>query len=246
MKNELVCSIKEKIFCDSRIVAEKFGKRHGNILQAVDNLKKDLGDLVTEKSVTKRYKNPLLFVEKIHFYRGQDFRYVEMNRSAFTILAMGFSGKKALKWKLQFENAFYQMEVALLRQSNLEWQREREQGKQIRLDLADEIKIFIEYAITNGSENAKNYYSTITKMQYKALGLIEKNEKIDKQFRNTLDVMDLHNLLSAEMIAKKALLEGVDQKLHYKDIFQLAKQRVLQFADIILLRDVKYLTSRSS
>ena len=146
----------------------------------------------------------------------------------------------------KFNLAFYQMEQALLRQNNLEWKQEREQGKEIRLALTDEIKTFIDYATANGSENAQYYYTTITKMQYKALGLIENNEKINKDFRNTLDIMDLHNLISSEQVARKALLEGVEQKLHYKDIFQLAKQRVLQFADIILITDTKCLTTRSS
>jgi len=239
MKNELVYFNRNEIFCDSRMVAEKIKKQHKNVLAAINNLRQNLESLEAENLVTKECYRSLLFFEKRYVYRGQEFRYIEMNRSAFTILILGFTGKKALIWKLQFEKAFYQMEEVLLRQSNLEWRREREQKKQIRLDLVDEIKTFIEYATANGNQNAKHYFTTIAQMQYKALGLISENEKIDKQFRNSLDAMDLHNLLSSEMIARKALLEGIDQKLHYKDIFQLAKQRVLQFADIILMKGLK-------
>ena len=128
------------------------------------------------------------------------------------------------------------MERSLLRQKNLVWQREREQGKQIHLNLTDEIKTFIDYATTQGSKNANKYYITINLMQYKALGLIEKNEKIDNQFRNTLDIMDLNNLESSEKVARKALIDGMEQKLHYKDIYQLAKQRVLLLSDIMIIK----------
>jgi len=241
MENELVEVKGNNVLCDSRKIAEKFGKRHKNVLRKIDKLMLDLKNLPAQNQATKKIKFPLLFSEESYSYKGQNFRYVKMNKPAYTLLVMGFSGVESLEIKMLFNDAFYLMEQMLLRQSNLEWQREREQGKQIRLALVDEIKDFVDYAIEQGSKNAKHYYATITKLQYKALGLIEKNEKIDKRFRNTLDIMDLHNLLSAEMIARKALLSGINQKLHYKDIFQLAKQRVLQFADIILIPEVKAL-----
>ena len=222
-----------KILCDSRVIADKFKKKHAYVTRAIQKLKNDFkGDL----------ESPLI-QEREDEYRGKKYTYYEMDREFFSHLSMRFKGKQAFEWQKQFIKAFFQMEQALLRQNNLEWKQEREQGKQIRIGLTDEIKTFIDYAISQGSQNAKHYYSTITKMNYKALKLIEANEKIDKNFRNTLDIMDLHNLLSSEQVARKALMDGVEQKLHYKDIFQLAKQRVLQFADIILVKNVKCLTN---
>jgi len=232
--DDLVILKGKKILCDSRIVADRFGKKHAFIIRIINKLINDFkGDL----------ESPLI-LKKEDEYRGKKYIYYEMDKEFFTHLVMRFKGKEAFKWQCAFVKAFFQMEQALLRQSNLEWQGEREQGKQIRLDLTDEIKIFIDYAIANGSQNAKNYYTTITKMQYKAIGLIEKNEKINKTFRNTLDLMDLHNLLSAEKIAQKALMDGINQKLHYKDIYQLAKQRVLKFADIVLIKEIKQIEAK--
>lgn len=239
MKNELVHSTKKEVYCDSRVIAEKFGKQHQNILKKIDNLIIDLEILDTQNVVPKKYNKTEMFKERDHFYRGQNFRYFEMNRSAFSLFVMSFTGKKALTWKRKFNDAFYQMEQVLLRQSNLEWQKEREQGKQIRLEFTDEIKTFVEYATNQGSTHANKYYIALTKLQYKALGLIEKNEKINKQFRNTLDVMELSSLLSAERVARKALIDGIEQGLHYKDVYQLAKQRVFQLADIMVIPQVK-------
>ncbi|OFW47595.1 MAG: hypothetical protein A2163_00820 [Actinobacteria bacterium RBG_13_35_12] len=226
--DDLVILAGKQIYCDSRVVAEKFRQKHSHVTKLIRKLILDFNE------IKGNLESPLI-KEKEEEYRGQKYTYYEMDKVFFTHLVMRFRGTISLEWQKKFIQAFFEMEKALVRQSNLEWQREREQGKQIRLNLVDEIKTFIDYATANGSENAQYYYTTITKMQYKALGLIENNEKINKDFRNTLDVMDLHNLLSSEIIARKALMDGIEQKLHYKDIFQLAKNRVLQFADIVLI-----------
>lgn len=240
MDKDLVQIQGQLILTNSQIVAEKFGKNHQYVLQKIDKLKAELFDLRCKKPCTlnssEKHKIIKIFKEKTRFYRGQNFRYVEMNRPAFSLLCMRFSGKKALEWQDKFNDAFYQMEQVLLQQSNLEWKGTREQGKQIRLDLTDEIKTFVEYATEQGSKSAHRYYSNITKMEYVALGWIAYNEKVSDDFRNTLNSMDLNHLLAAENTARKALIEGMEQKLHYKDIFQLAKANVIQLADIMVIK----------
>jgi len=42
-------------------------------------------------------------------------------------------------------------------------------------------------------------------------------------------------------VARKALMDGIEQGLHYKDIYQLAKQRVFQLADIMVIPQIKSL-----
>ncbi|MFW6783693.1 Rha family transcriptional regulator, partial [Enterococcus faecalis] len=49
----------------------------------------------------------------------QKYRQIIMNRDGFTLLAMGFTGQKALKFKLKYIEAFNQMEELLKTQSNL-------------------------------------------------------------------------------------------------------------------------------
>lgn len=235
--NDLVILQGKKILCDSRVVAEKFKKKHAYITRLINNLKLDFSKIKGD------FKSPLI-QEKKEEYRGQKYTYYEMDKIFFSHLVMRLKGNIALEWQNKFIEAFFQMEQALLQRLNLEWQREREQGKEIRLNLVDEIKNFIEYAVDQDSENANHYYNLITKMQYRALGLIENNEKINKEFRNTLNIMDLHNLLSSEIIARRALLDGIEQKLHYKDIFQLAKTNVLQFANLVLIPIKKELSNQ--
>lgn len=100
MKN-LVEIKNNQVVVSSRQVAEKFGKLHKDVLEGIRNI------LVAENSATKFYQ------ETTHEYRGQKFPEYLMNRDGFTLLAMGFTGKEAMHWKLKYIEAFNKMEAEL-------------------------------------------------------------------------------------------------------------------------------------
>lgn len=99
--NNLVEIKNNQVVVSSRDVAENFGKQHKNVLRAID-------DLVAQNSATQN-----MFKEQVREYHGQDFRYYYMNRDGFSLLVMGFTGKKALEWKIKYINAFNSMEKKL-------------------------------------------------------------------------------------------------------------------------------------
>jgi Rha family phage regulatory protein len=87
-------------------VAEKFGKRHDNVIRAIRNL-----DCPTEFM-------RLNFEE--HSYldeRGNIQPIYRVSRDGFAFLAMGFTGKEAASWKLKFLAAFNTMERHLMQQA---------------------------------------------------------------------------------------------------------------------------------
>ena len=96
-----------QIVTDSRSVAEHFGKRHNDVTEVIRKL------LATEKSVTK------MFHESKFEYRGQEFPMYLMNRDGFSLLVMGFTGEKALEWKLKYIEAFNEMEKQLVNKNTL-------------------------------------------------------------------------------------------------------------------------------
>ena len=96
-----------QIVTDSRSVAEHFGKRHNDVTEVIRKL------LATEKSVTK------MFHESKFEYRGQEFPMYLMNRDGFSLLVMGFTGAKALEWKLKYIEAFNAMEKQLVNKNTL-------------------------------------------------------------------------------------------------------------------------------
>ena len=84
----------------SRVLAEKFGKRHKNVLQAIRNM---------ECSDAFRRLNfqPTIFDvagPKGAVRREECF---DITRDGFSFLAMGFTGKEAANWKEKFITAFY-------------------------------------------------------------------------------------------------------------------------------------------
>nr|DAU24735.1 MAG TPA: regulatory protein [Caudoviricetes sp.] len=88
----------------SRDVAKRFGKEHKNVMQAVANL-------VAENSAAKSMFHPATFEN-----RGKKYPLYLMNRDGFSLLAMGFTGKEAVQWKLKYIEAFNQMEKQLAAQ----------------------------------------------------------------------------------------------------------------------------------
>lgn len=90
-----------QIVTDSRSVAEHFGKQHKNVLQTIENL-------AAENPATK-----FLFQKATFENRGKQYPMYLMNRDGFSLLVMGFTGAKALEWKLKYIEAFNVMERKL-------------------------------------------------------------------------------------------------------------------------------------
>lgn len=107
--NEIVLSTKSgEPVASSRQVAENFGKEHKDTLESIRQI------LAAENSATKS-----MFYETTFENRGKQYPMYLMNRDGFTLLAMGFTGKAALEWKLKYIAAFNEMEKKLAEQPQL-------------------------------------------------------------------------------------------------------------------------------
>ena len=135
-----------------------------------------------------------------------------------------------------FIDAFEMMEKLILKEqvnkNNLEWNNSREQGKQIRLETTDTIKEFVEYATNQGSKSANMYYKHFTNAEYKALGFIQQTKP---NLRDTLDLMQLHQLILAEDLTRRCIDKYMSENLHYKEIYVLVKQDIENFAKTLMI-----------
>ena len=89
----------------SRQIAESFEKNHRDVLRAVDSLKEDVRNFAQ-----------MFFETDTPDSYGRPQRTYLMTRDGFTLLAMGFTGKEAVQWKLKYIEAFNQMEKQLAAQ----------------------------------------------------------------------------------------------------------------------------------
>jgi Rha family phage regulatory protein len=95
---------------DSRDVAARFGKRHADVIRAIR-------DVI--RSLQEDARQPIEIIErnfasfKIKDLTGETTSHYLMNRDGFVHLAMGFTGKEAVRWKVAYIAAFNAMEAEL-------------------------------------------------------------------------------------------------------------------------------------
>ena len=111
-------SAQGKIVTSSQAVAYYFEKDHGKVLRSIRSL---LSFQETSESMTKNGYTPKWFYEYQYTneQNHQTYPAFLMTRDGFTLLAMGFTGKKALEWKIRYIQAFNEMERKLKEQENL-------------------------------------------------------------------------------------------------------------------------------
>lgn len=103
--NQLVIIQNRQAVTTSLQVAESFEKRHDNVLREIEGLLKI--EEAQKYFQEGTYEHP---------QNKQQYRMYYMNRDGFTLLAMGFTGQKAMQFKLAYIQAFNEMEQHIQRQ----------------------------------------------------------------------------------------------------------------------------------
>lgn len=95
----------------SQQIAEHFGKRHDTVLRAIRNLLAELPEDYRRNfaGVMVEFTNGKGGTQQASAYR--------LTRDGFVLLAMGFTGKEAMQWKVAYLTAFNKMEAQLLAQA---------------------------------------------------------------------------------------------------------------------------------
>lgn len=131
--SNLVFKQEDQILTTSRKIASNFNKTHRHVLRDIDEMKKGVQNwagLFYETTYT-------------HNQNKQTYREYLINKDGFVLLTMGFTGKKALDFKLKYIEAFNQMENQLKEASKPsymiddpikraeQWIKEQEEVKQL-------------------------------------------------------------------------------------------------------------------
>ena len=102
--NELITVVDGKPVVTSKQVADHFGKQHRNVLVDIKSLLSDSGEFGKLNFLLTTYISS----------QNKELPCYEMTRDGFTLLAMGYTGKDALLWKVKYIEAFNAMERELL------------------------------------------------------------------------------------------------------------------------------------
>lgn len=107
--NELLPMITERDgipVTTSRAVAEQFGKQHKNVIRDIENLRATLDETENGKAFNRLNFEPVTLPDA----KGESRPAYLLTRDGFTLLAMGFTGAKAVQFKVAYINAFNRME----------------------------------------------------------------------------------------------------------------------------------------
>lgn len=192
-------------------VAETFGKEHYHVMEDIRAIR--------EKISTPEFSG--LFYEDVYTAsNGKKNPLYLMNRDGFTLLVMGYTGEKAMRFKLSYINQFNQMESLLKRKMI-----EREKGIAVRQALTK--------ALQQSAENERMHghaYSTYTDLVYRSvfgksakqlreeLGLSRKDN-----LRDYFNPEELQKIQNAEMLVSSLMGYGWG----YSDIKEFIENKSL-------------------
>ena len=211
MSEIIISQIKNELRADSRTFAPKLDIRHR---QLMDNIRK--------------YEAQFLQLGILPFQteeingRGQPEKYALLNEDqSYFLLTLSRNSDKVVAAKLALVKAFREARAHMARADSA-----RIEGKKVRREETDAIKELVQYATDRGSESARMYYTTITKMTNSVLGL-------EAGQRDSLPPVQLDRLRLAETMIDVALRDGMRAGLPYRQIYALARDRVLALVPLL-------------
>lgn len=222
MKNNLmIFERNEHAVVSSRVIAERFNKRHDNLLRSISSLKTGL--LKNEETPAKYF----IRADYVDKQNGEHYPEYLCTRDGFSLLVMGFTGNEALEWKLKYINAFNQMEAFITERKSSEWLMTRKQGKLIRRTETDTLANLVDYAEAQGSRNMRKMVYTIYSQLVNKLVGIESGQRDSVPFKTIAVIGFLEDMI----------LHTVDEEMqkgtHYKDIYKICKangEQIMRFA----------------
>jgi len=214
MITELVIRSKNNVAITSSLkVAEKFEMEHKNVLRAIENLLHSNENMTAQNCAVHKMFHKTTYSNLQN--KEQPMYY--MNRDGFTLLAMGFTGKKALQFKLEY--------IA-------EFNRQEELIKELLANPQPQFKL------------PQTYLEALEELVVKEKKLIEANNTIEEQKPKVelFDrLMDADKLYSISEVAK---MFGTGQKrlfakLRELEIFMLNNIPYQRYMDYFEVKEVE-------
>ena len=224
MSKKLVFIENDQPVTTSLKVADTFDKKHFHVVRDIRDLIEQIGN-ESKNGLVKMF-DEASYVDK----KGEQRPMYYMNRDGFTLLAMGFTGKKALEFKIKYIDAFNRMEEKLneiLKDRANRWIETRQHGKETRKKATEIYYNFALYAQNQGdTREIGKIISAVTIPCNLAAGLPMKNGR-DEATVHQLNCLDL-----IEGMVAKVIDDGVADGLPYTQIEAIARQQIRSFLSV--------------
>lgn len=204
-------------------VAEDFGKEHKNVIQTITKLVSEIQP--AENSA--RYFTNSSYVDA----KGEIRKAYNLTRDGFSLLVMGFTGKKALEWKLKYIEAFNLMEQEI---------------KEQYADISPQLKFLIEMERKQKQLEAKqqeleNKIADITEMRDETIKATFNYGRIDSELQKS--IVKAVKIRCIDICRTAQMYDAVHKRIEstiYSDIkkrFEVSSYKDLaynQFSDALL------------
>ena len=184
MKDLVFRGQNDQVITTSLLVAETFEKEHRNVLKSIRKLMSATNVAVAQMFDETTYVNE----------QGKEQPMFFMNRDGFTLLAMGFSGEKALKFKVDYINAFNEMEAELKSQQTKQLSAAESLLQSVQLLVAHERQLAII------EHNQKNMQGAISSLYDKVYGMQFETDMVKQKLNNEIDRYTVIGYCSAHNI----------------------------------------------
>ena len=195
MKDLVFRGQNDQVITTSLLVAETFEKEHRNVLKSIRKLMSATNVAVAQMFDETTYVNE----------QGKEQPMFVMNRDGFTLLAMGFSGEKALEFKVKYINAFNKMETELKSQQTKQLSAAESLLQSVQLLVAHERQLAIL------EHNQKNMQGAISSLYDKVYGMQFETDMVKQKLNNEIDRYTVIGYCSAHnipMTRKEAAIIG--------------------------------------
>ena len=206
----------------SRAVAEQFGKEHKHVIQSIESIIAELnGNRLNFEPVNEPNFRPIetntanrefaarnFFLTEYKDERGRSQKQYILTRDGFTLLAMGFTGAKALQFKVAYINAFDRMESIINGEARLETAKRETLGSIERV---------------NGFTNASGTFSDIVTESLEALRTAYESGRVtlrrkqhpEESTENEAGIYDTYTIKMYTMPLYKLYSEAVNSPLPF-------------------------------
>lgn len=234
-----------QLVVSSREVAVNFEKQHNHVLRDIDSL---IGGLPNSGHT------PALFIptKYQHEQNGQTYREYLLTRDGFSLLVMGFTGQRALEWKLKYIDAFNAMEQKLTQIDNLSPQLQllinlELQQKQMQQQISqvnqrvDGIKEIVGLNVTGWRDDAKALIVKIAEQWGGNEYIAEVNRTIYQELNQRMGVnLKQRRTNKRHRMADEGISKSKQDKVSYVDVIADDKKLVEGYLAIIKELAIKH------
>lgn len=209
----------------SREVAINFDKRHDHVIRDIEELIKDMGS-------PQNWGHLFIETEYQHEQNKQMYKEYLLTRDGFSLLVMGFTGKKALRWKLKYIEAFNKMEAELIKTKKLSPMEQLKLQYEV-LDEHEERISYLEGSMTVDFGQQNTLQNKAKSKVLSALGGIKSHAYRNKNLRSKVfsaiwrDYKDYFDVASYRDTARVEF----DKALDYLDNWQVQGKLLREIED---------------